>query len=199
GKFVNYNEKGIKIAEGQFVDGHIKGKCFYYYDNGKTETIQFKNGKITKESTYYNSNGLIESYIMYDDFGKSAFIISFDEKGVRKYDGYPQLEVYQYRFSHKKQYNIKDDQHLKVGDILKYSYIVANIPNAKRSFKIENISINDSEVKRTLKHILPAQIDVEEVLTKKGKNTIRSIVQYKFNDKITPVFTDTISFDVNVN
>jgi hypothetical protein len=199
GKFVNYNEKGIKIAEGQFVDGHINGKSVYYYDNGKLETIQFKKGKITLESTSYNQNGLIEKYIVCDDFGKSVFTIYFDEKGVTRYDGNFQIETYQYKFAHKKQFNIVQDQHLKVGDVLKYSYIIANIPNTKRSFKIENLSVDNSKTKRVLRHIEPCQLDVEEILTKKGKNTIRSIVRYEFRDKVNPVFIDTISFDVHVN
>ncbi|QYS92429.1 hypothetical protein JJC04_08320 [Flavobacterium covae] len=107
---------------------------------------------------------------MYDDFGKSFFIIYYNEKGnVTKYKGYPQLETYQYKFSHPEQFKIKEQQYLKVGDKLKYSYLIANIPNAKRSFKIENISVDNSKVKRTLKHIEPCQWDVEEILTKKAK------------------------------
>ncbi|MFH6995141.1 hypothetical protein [Flavobacterium sp. FlaQc-48] len=200
GKFINYNEKGVKISEGQFVNGEINGKCSYYYDNGKIEEVHFrKNKDVTLESIFYNPNGLLEKYVVYDDLGKSSFIIHFDEKGATKYDGHFQIETYQYKYTHNKQFSIKKEQHLKVGDKLKYSYIVANIPNAKRSFKVENLGIDNSKVKRTQKHILPTQIDVEEVLTKKGKNTIRSIVRYEFNDKVTPVFTDTLSFEVNVN
>lgn len=200
GKFVRYNIKGIKISNGQFVNGHIYGKSSYYYNNGKVEETHFrKNRDTTLESIFYSPNGFIEKYVIYDDMGKSTFIVNFDEKGITNYSGHFQIETYQYKLAHKEQFNIKENQNLKVGDKLKYSYIVANIPNAKRSFKIENISVDNSEVKRTQKNILPAQIDVEEVLTKKGKNTIRSIVQYKFNDKVTPVFTDTISFDVNVH
>jgi hypothetical protein len=136
---------------------------------------------------------------MYDEQGKEVFIIYFDEKGATKYDGYFQIETYQYKFANKKQFNITKDQNLKVGDTLKYSYLIANIPNSKRIFKIENINIDNSKVKRILKYVPPAQIDVEELLTKKGKNVIRSIVQYKFNDKVTPVFTDTLYFEVKVN
>lgn len=192
GKFVNYNEKGIKIAEGNFVNNEPYGICSYYYDNGKIESIQYKKtSKITEESTFYNSNGFIRKYIFYNDIGEPYFIINFDQKGVREYQGPTIKEIYQY--------NIKNDQHLKVGDILKYSYVVANIPNAKRNFRIENVSVNDSKTKRTIKHIPSTRIDVEEILTKKGKNTIKAIVRYEFGDKITPAINDTISFDVNVN
>jgi hypothetical protein len=200
GKFVNYNESRIKISEGQFVEGHIKGKCMYYYNNGKIEVIHFrKNSKVTLESNFFNVEGLLEKYVMYDEFGKEAFIIQFDEKGATRYDGYFQIETYQYKYANKAKFNITEDQNLKIGDTLKYNYIVANIPNAKRSFTIENIGIDNAKVKRITKKIEPCQIDVKEVLTKKGKNTIRSIVKYEFNDKVTPVFTDTLSFDVNVN
>lgn len=200
GKFVNYNEKGIKISEGQFVDNEPYGLSSYYYDNGKIKSTHYKkNSKINLESTFYNAKGLINKYVVYDYLGNYFFTIYFDEKGATRYDGHFQIETYQYKFSHKKQFNIKEDQYLKVGDVLKYSYIVANIPNSKRSFKIENVGIDNLKVKRTLKNVPPAQIDVEEVLTKKGKNTIRSIVRYEFNDKVTPVFTDTLSFEVNVH
>ncbi|KIC02128.1 toxin-antitoxin system YwqK family antitoxin [Flavobacterium sp. JRM] len=192
GKFVNYNEKGIKIAEGNFVNNEPNGKSIYYFDNGKIESIQYKKtSKITEESIFYNSNGLIRKYIFYNDLGEPYFIIDFDEKGVREFKGPTIKEI--------DQYNIKNNQHLKIGDVLKYSYIVANIPNTKRDFKIENISIDDSKVKRTIQLVPPTRIDVEEVLIKKGINTIRAIVKYEFEDKITPAINDTISFDVNVN
>lgn len=200
GKFINYNEKGTKISEGQFVNGNINGKCSYYYDNSKIEEIHFrKNKDVTLESTFYNPNGLLEKYVVYDDLGKSSFIIHFDEKGVTKYDGYFQIETYQYKYANKSKFNIAEDQNLKIGDTLKYSYIVANIPNAKRSFTIENVGLDNAKVKRTTKKVDPCQIDVKEVLTKKGRNIIRSIVKYEFNDRVTPVFTDTLSFNVNVN
>ncbi|RVU89738.1 hypothetical protein EH230_13250 [Flavobacterium columnare] len=200
GKFVNYNDKGIKTSEGQFKNGHINGDCSYYYDNGKIKSIYYrKNKRVTLESKFYNLKGVLEKYTMYDPYGLETFIINFDEKGATKYNGYFQIETYQYKFSHPEQFKIKEQQYLKVGDKLKYSYLIANIPNAKRSIKIENISIDNSKVKRTLKHIEPCQWDVEEVLTKKGKNTIQSIVKYEFKDKVTPVFIDTLSFDIEVH
>ncbi|WP_105195226.1 hypothetical protein, partial [Flavobacterium columnare] len=173
GKFERYNDKGILISKGEFINGHINGKCSYYDDDGKIEEIHFrKNKDITLESTFYNSKGFIQKYISYDYLGNYFFTIHFDEKGVTKYNGYFQIETYQCKFSHPEQFKIKEQQYLKVGDKLKYSYLIANIPNAKRSIKIENMSVDNSKVKRTLKHIEPCQWNVEEVLTKKGKNTI---------------------------
>lgn len=200
GKFVNYNNRGIKISEGHFFEDEPYGECIYYNEDGNKEVVQFrKNSTLTLESTYYNPKGYIEKYIVFDDLGHSSFIITYDEKGVIRYDGYPQIEIYQYKFANKSKVNIKKEQNLKVGDTLKYSYIVANIPNATRSFEIENLNVPNSEVTRTLKNVPPAQIYVKEVLVKKGKNSIRSIVKYEFKDQVTPVFIDTISFDINVN
>lgn len=201
GKFVNYNERGIKISEGQFVNGNISGKCLYYYDNGVLESKCYKKTtEITLEAMWNYPNGQLEKYVMYTDFGEPIFIIKYDKKQiVDSYKGRPQLEIYQHKVDTISRNYEQIRNSFKIGDKLKYNYIVANIPNAKRSFTIENLGIDNSKVKRTQKHILPTQIDVEEVLTKKGKNTIRSIVRYEFNDKVTPVFTDTLFFDVNVN
>jgi len=199
GKAIEYNEKGNKIAEGQFVDDYLKGKCIFYYDNGKVETIQFTNGKITEESFYYDQNGSLESYKMYNALGKTTFTINFDKKGVTKYEGNPVFELYEYSLTDKAKYNIKVDQVFKVGDTLKCKYLVANIPNTKRTFKIQNISVDNEKVKRTITKKPSTGINVEEVLTKKGVNTIRAIFEYKFNDKVTPTLTDTLSFKVTVN
>lgn len=192
GKFINYNEKGIIVSEGQFIDNEPNGICSYYYDNGDLESFHYREkSKITLESTFYDTTGLINKYVMYTDSGKSCFIIRYDEKGVMEYSGYPLLEVYQN--------NIKTEQMLRVGDTLKYQYLLANLPNTKRSFKVKNMSIGDSDSKRTIKHHPPTKVNVKEVLVKKGVNRVRAIVEYRFEDKITPVFKDTITFEVNVN
>ncbi|WP_105197151.1 hypothetical protein, partial [Flavobacterium columnare] len=184
GKYISYNQKGIKISEVNFVDGDIKGKCFYYYDNGKIESIQFKaNSKINFEGFWYYHGVKIKSYTMYSNFGAPIFIIDYNAKNeVDNYKGSPQLEVKQHYVKNHQYKQIKNS--FTLGETLKYSYIIANIPKTKRSIKIENISVDNSKVKRTLKHIEPCQWDVEEVLTKKGKNTIQSIVKYEFKDKV---------------
>ncbi|MFY7665812.1 hypothetical protein [Flavobacterium sp.] len=199
GKFVNYNERGVRISEGQFIDNEPFGVCSYYDEEGKIEAVFFrKNSKINLECKYYNQTGLIEKYIMCDDFGRTAFTICFDAKGVTKYNGYLQIETYQYKFANKAKFNFNEDQNLKIGDTLIYRYIVANIPNAKRTFTIENVGSDNLKVKRFIKKVEPCQIDVKEILTKKGKNTIRSIVKYEFYDKVTPVLIDTLTFEVDV-
>ena len=137
---------------------------------------------------------------MYDDFGKTAFIARFNKnQTLKNYEGYVIMETYQYKLTNKKQFDIKENQYLKVGDRLNYIYLVANIPNTKRSFTVENLSIDESQVKRNIIKTSPTKIFVNEIITKKGTNTIRSIVKYEFKDKVTPVFTDTLTFEVYVN
>ncbi|RVU89731.1 hypothetical protein EH230_13215 [Flavobacterium columnare] len=201
GKFINYFENGNKKSEGKFINGTLNGECLYYYDNGLKESNHFqKTTEISLEATWNYPNGQLEKYAMYTDFGKPLFIIKYDKKDiVDSYKGIPQLEIYQHKVDTISRNYEQIENHFVVGDKLKYSYLIANIPNAKRSFKIENMSVDNSKVKRTLKHIEPCQWDVEEVLTKKGKNTIQSIVKYEFKDKVTPVFIDTLSFDIEVH
>ena len=201
GKFTQYNQKGNKIAEGNFVNGHIKGKSIYYFDNGNIESIHYrKNGKVTEESTYNYPNGKVRKYAMHDDFGILDFLITYDESGnIKNYQGLPLIEIYQYKIANRKQFKIKTNQVLKVGDTLKYHYLIANIPTAKRSFKIENLDVDNSKTKRVFTQIPPMGIHVKEVLTQKGTNTIRAIVKYEFHDKEKTIINDTISFSVNVN
>ncbi|MCB6089529.1 hypothetical protein [Flavobacterium psychrophilum] len=199
GKFVNYNENGIKIAEGQFLENEPNGICSYYYDRGKIESVFYrKTSKITLESHYYNTGGLIRKYVMCNDLGEPKFIIEFDEGAVKRYTGYSTYPVKQYKLGNKNQIEIKTGNVLKVGDVIKYDYVLANIPYAKRTFKIETEGIDNSKVKRTITKEAPTRIIVEEVLTQKGLNRIKAITQYRFDDKVTPIKNDTVSFDVNV-
>jgi len=199
GKFVSYNEKGIKISEGKFVDNEPNGNCFYYYGNGKLESVFYrKNSEINLECTYYDQNGLKNKYIMCDSLGKTAFIIKFTNKVVKMYDGYSIWPIGQYKIENKKLREIKAGT-LKIGDTIRYNYLVANIPYAKRTFKIETVGADNSKAKRIIKSKLPTEIIVEEVLTKKGLNRIQIVAQYDFEDKITPKLNKIVSFDVNVN
>ncbi|KQB38375.1 hypothetical protein [Flavobacterium aquidurense] len=201
GKFTQYNKKGNKIAEGNFVNGHIKGKSIYYFDNGIIESIHYrKNSTITEESIYNYPNGMVKKYLMYDDFGILDFLIRYDELGnVKSYEGLPLIEIYQYKIANPEEFKRKIEQYLKIGDTLKQQYLVANIPNAKRSIKIENLDIDNTKAKRTFKKTSQTGIEIKELLIKKGINTIRAVVRYEFNDKDKTVINDTISFKVDVN
>lgn len=199
GKFVQYNEKGIKIAEGQFLENEPNGKCSYYYDDGKIESISYrKNSKVDLECTYYNQNGSARKYVMCNDGGEPKFIIEFDEKIVKRYTGYVTYPLKQFKLRNNEAIEITLKDTLNVGDVIKYEYLLANIPNAKRTFKIETEGVDNSKVKRTITKKAPTRVIVEEVLTKKGLNRIKAITQYTFEDKVTPVKNDTVSFDVEV-
>ncbi|MFH7016334.1 hypothetical protein [Flavobacterium sp. FlaQc-47] len=201
GEFKQYNTKGNKIAEGRFLNGHIKGKSIYYFDSGIIKSIHYrKNVEITEESTYNYPNGKIMKYLMYDDFGILDFLIRYDELGnMKSYEGLPLIEIYQYKIANKEQFKTKIEQHLKVGDTLKQHYLIANIPNAKRTLKIENQGVDNTKVNRTIKKTSQTGLEIKEILIKKGINKIRAIVKYEFNDKGKSVINDTISFEVKVN
>ena len=63
GKCIQYNRKGAKIAELNFVNGGICGKSVYYFDNGKIKAIHYiKNSKTIMESSLNYFNGKIKKY-----------------------------------------------------------------------------------------------------------------------------------------
>ncbi|OXG09578.1 hypothetical protein BC749_1011064 [Flavobacterium araucananum] len=145
-------------------------------------------------------SGKIMRYTSYDDLGIQAFTVLFDEKGnVENFKGYPLIETYQNQISRKRRLKQDVKQYLKVGDTLKYHYLIANVPNAKRNFKIENTDVDDTKVKRIVKKTSKIGIDVKEVLTKKGINTIEAVLNYEFNDKEKTSITYTEIFEVEVH
>lgn len=163
------------------------------HDNGKgNEVIEEKIDKFP--------SGKIMRYTSYDDLGKQAFTVLFDEKGnVENFKGNPLIETYQNQIINKRRLKEDTKQYLKVGDTLKYHYLVANVPYAKRSFKIKNTDVNNKKVKRILKKTSQIGIDVKEVLIKKGINTIEAVVNYEFNDQEKTSITYTEIFEVIVN
>lgn len=197
GKYILCKYNGVKIKSGIFKNGEAIGPVIFYFENGNIESIDYKNEKrLSEETTYYYESGKIKRYALSDDSEKTAFIAKFDTIGdINSWQGFPVMEVYQYKKSSKQ----KNDQHLKVGDVFIHKYIVANIPNTKRTFKIENLSSDNSKINRKMLKTSRTNIDVKEVLTQKGINTIRAIVKYEFNDKEKTIINDTISFSVNVN
>jgi len=199
GEFLLYNPNGIVIAKGTNLNNEPYGKTSYYYGDGKLESVFFrKNSKISEESFEYYPNGEIKRYIMYDPFGLEAFIATYDEAGeLKNYAGFPIMEIYQYKFQHKKKFNIQKDQFLKTGDTLIHKYLIANIPKSKREFFLESISEDTKPI--IIKNVSTVQTDYREVLTKKGKNYVKSIVTYKFKNKENTFIADTISFSVNVH
>ncbi len=200
GKVNVFNVKGIKVAEGNLINNVPKGKFIYYYESGKIESIKYViDSKRNAEYFWNYPNGKIEKYAFFSKYKEPIFLISYDEKGPTKYDGHTIESIYHGKLNSKKQRNIEDNQYFKVGDTLIHQYIVANIPNAKRSFEVESIGIDNAKVKRTITAKPPTTIEVKEILTKKGKNTIRAVVKYEFKDNIMPAINNTLSFDVEVH
>jgi hypothetical protein len=152
------------------------------------------------ESIWNYPSGILERYVKYDEFTNPVFIIRYDEQGnVKSYEGMALIETYQFKLANKEKFKIKTNQVLKVGDVLKYQYLLADIPNAKRDFKIESVGIDNAKINRKIIKKPHQGLNVEEILTKKGINTIRATVRYKFDDKEKTIINDTISFDVEVH
>lgn len=201
GNFFQYNNKGTKIASGHGVNGHLKGEFTTYYDNGN---LKFKRYILDKkrdaENTEYYLNGKVSRYIMFDDFGSTAFIARYDTNGnIKSYEGYPIMEIYQYKLARKKQFKINKTQYLKIGDFLEHKYLIANIPYAKRSFTLELVGSDKLKSVRIVDSISIVQTNYSERLTQKGINKMRAIVKYEFNDKSRTTINDTISFEVEVH
>ena len=176
---------------------YLKDEKAYALKEYSSDIKQNENKTIEEKIENYPS-GKIMRYSSYDDLGKQTFIILFDEKGnVENYKGFPLLETYQNKISQGRRLKENVKQHLKVGDTLKYHYLVANLPNAKRNFKIENV--DHKKAKRTLKKVSKIGIDVKEVLVKRGINTIEAVVTYDFNDKEKTSITYTEIFEVQVD
>lgn len=168
-----------------------------YFDDKLVHNNE-KGNELVEERIDNFPSGKIMRYTSYADSGTQAFTILFDEKGnVENFKGQALIETYQNKIASKRRLKEDVNQYLRVGDTLKHHYLIANIPNAKRTLKIENIG--NTKVKRTLKKISQTGIEVKEVLIKKGINTIETVVNYKFNDKEKTSITYTESFEVEVN
>ncbi|AND64165.1 hypothetical protein C3B47_13795 [Flavobacterium columnare] len=206
GKFINYNEKGIKISEGQFLNNEPYGNCIFYDKNGIIEKKYFrKNSKIDLECTYYNKNGILNRYIACNENDIPFYVIQYDKIGVTRSSGLLQVELFQHELD-KHLYNkdefvkyIQKKKEYKVGDKIKCRFIYPNIPNAKKSYSIEIENSSKKFKLNNIKYSKPFFYDIEEKIQYKGKNTILSIVKYEFNDKVTPVFIDTLKFDIYAN
>lgn len=168
-----------------------------YFDDKLVHNSE-KENEVVEERIDNFPSGKIMRYTSYADSGKQAFTILFDEKGnVENFKGQALIETYQNKIANKRRLKEDVNQSLKVGDTLKHHYLIANIPNAKRTLKIENIG--NTKVKRILKKTSQTGIEVKEVLIKKGINTIETVVNYIFNDKEKTSITYTESFEVEVN
>lgn len=199
GKSIRYNEKGNIMNELNFVNNTLKGEGIYYKNGVIESKVYFIDNNRKAEILWNYPNGEIEKYAFFSKYKEPIFLISYDKEGPTQYDGHVVEKIYHGKLNSNKQNNSQEEQYFKVGDTLIYQYLVANIPLAKRSFKIENIGIDNANVIRTTTPKPPTTIEVKEVLTKKGKNTIKAVVIYEFKDNIMPAIINTLSFEVEVH
>lgn len=195
-----FKDEKIQTSKEYFSEIKPEKDVSEYVIKNEDSIFNKKRNEVIEEKIDQFPSGKIMRYTSYDDLGKQAFTILFDEKGnVENYKGYPLIETHQNQIISKRRLKEDAKQYLKVGDTLKYHYLVANIPNAKRSFKIENTDVDNTKVKRTLKKTSQIGLDVKEVLIKRGINTIEAVVYYEFNDKEKTFITYTEIFEVIVN
>ncbi len=192
GKCTFYDNQNRIRKTGTYVDNEIYGTTKFYFENGNVESIHFvKNDKDIGEITWNYPNGKIRKYAFYDDFERPIFIAKYDKDGVLDdCEGLILFEIYQFKIRAQKK-----PKRYKIGDTVKYQFMFPNIPNTERKFHFELLDYDNSKIKRTVTKIEPVTLDVEEQAVKKGKNTIRAYIQYKFKDKRETVLSDTISFD----
>ncbi|WP_177733813.1 toxin-antitoxin system YwqK family antitoxin [Flavobacterium inviolabile] len=195
GKYSYYDNQNRLRKTGTFVDNEIYGTTKFYYENGNVESIHFiKDNKDIGEVTWNYPDGKIRKYSFYDVLGNLNFIANYDKEGTMETcKGLILFEIYQFML--RKQ---KKPKRYKIGDTVKYQFMFPNIPNTERKFHFELLDYDNSKIKRDVTKIEPVTLDVEEQAVKKGKNTIRAYIQYKFKDKRETVLSDTLSFDYHV-
>jgi hypothetical protein len=195
GPYSVYDKKNILKKTGTYINNEIYGITKFYYNNGNVESIHFiENSKDIGEISWYYSNGNIEKYSFYDDLGNLNFFANYNKKGeIEKWEGRILLEVYQYKL---KEQNIENTY--KLGEKIRYQFMFPNIPNTERKFRFELLDFDNSKIRRRTKKIEPVTLDVEEITVKKGKNTIRAYIEYKFKDERQIILSDTISLDFYV-
>lgn len=190
-----FDSNGKLKRKGKLVKNQFYGLYKDYYPNGRVESIRFrKNDEDFGEITWYRADGTIKRYSFYDDLGNLNFTAKFDKEEVLETcEGLILFEIYQFK---KKKQNEK--MTYKLGDRIKYQFMFPNIPNTERDFHFELLDYDNSKINRVVKKVEPVILDIEEPAVKKGKNTIRAYVKYKFKDKRKVVLTDTISFSFYV-
>ncbi|WP_347067849.1 hypothetical protein [Flavobacterium sp. WV_118_3] len=189
GKVNLFDINGNEIGNGIYKNGKLNGEYITYFKNGKFREIRhYENDTIVGDRIYNFENGKIRKYIYHDKKGEVAFIVRFDEKGnVQSYEGHPLVDI--------EYFGVKDLNSLKIGDTLKYGYILANIPTAKSSLRIKLLDFDNSITLRRIDSKRRNTIKVQELVVKKGKNSIRAILKNEFNDSLKTSIVDSLRFD----
>lgn len=191
---VTYYSKDRKIILGKayYKNGLLNGRYTGYYTDGKIKQIvNYRNDTIVGDRVYNYSDGNIERYILHDDSGRVAFIVKFDNNGnVIKRQGFPLVDV--------ENIGKKTLDSLKLGDSLKYSYYLANIPTSKCSFIIKSLNFDDKKNQRRISSRKNCRITVDEKVNRVGKNSIIAKLKFEFSDSNKTIIVDSLRFDYYV-
>lgn len=83
GKWISYNERGEKIAEGSFFEGVKDGKWLFYQQGGLllANEMNYKKGELHGKTITYNRSGKVESEMNYKENQKDGDAKIYDMKG----------------------------------------------------------------------------------------------------------------------
>ncbi|UMY66249.1 toxin-antitoxin system YwqK family antitoxin [Flavobacterium sp. HJ-32-4] len=193
GEAVYYSlDKKTILGRAFYKNGLLNGIYTGYYGNGKIEQIvNYRNDTIIGDRIHNYTNGSIERYILYDESGRAAFLIKFDSKGnVIDYQGHPIVDV--------ENVGLKKLDSLEIGDSLKYSYYLANIPASKYLFTVRSLRSDKSKNHREISSRKQCRITVKEKILVRGENSIIAKVKFEFSDLNKTTISDSLRFDYYV-
>lgn len=195
GTFYIYDENGNIKRKGQNVNNKFYGVYCDYYPDGKIESKRFRSdNRDVGEITWYRKDGILEKYNFLDDLDRVNFIAKYDEKGnIKDANGLILIEVNQFKL---RQQN--PNLYYKIGDSIKYKFMLPNIPNTTKKFDFKLKDFDNSKIKRFVKKIEPVSVEVIDIASKRGRNIIEAHVEYKFNDETKIVLKDSLFFEYNV-
>jgi len=193
GKFIVYNKNKQKLAIGNYYNDKLSGKYTNYFSNGNISQIKYYDKDIIVGDRIFNyADGEVRKYVFHDYKSDPVFIVRFDKNGnVKSYEGKPLLDL--------KYLGKIDLDSLKTGDKLKYAFVLADVPTAKKTLNIQLLGYDNSKINRVIGARNKSEIEVEERIVKKGKNSVKAILKFTFNDSLRTTITDSIKFDYFVN
>lgn len=179
-----YSNGNLKV-KGEFKYNELHGYLTYFNKSGHKEMISVMDSGNLIETSLFDKKGKVKKYLLYDYEKNLRFIVSYSNKTVVKYDGIPIFRAQK----DKGEVNYFNSE-FKVDDALIYRIVVANIPYTKRSIKVKSNHRNNEIY--LVYHNDSTLITVEDTNHEKGLYSIKYIVEYKFNDHITPILKDTL-------
>jgi hypothetical protein len=88
---------------------------------------------------------------------------------------------------------------LKVGDTIKYGFIIPNIPDVKKTFNVRLLDYEDDhKIIREVKNLEPVGIMIKEKILKEGKNSFRGKLKLEFNDIKRTIIEDSLELTFEI-